>query len=82
MLDKRKLEEVLRGLDIEDARVEVHGGPRFMATVASPSFAGQHEGVRQAFVWRYLHTKLSPAEQKQIEFIFTNTHDDDSSERR
>ena len=57
----------------------VVGGLTLVATVVSGSFRDQDEADRQAAVWGYLRDKLGSDGLRNIEFIFTNTPEEDTA---
>ena len=69
-----QLKASLQQLPLSELEVHVRDAwPRFIATVASPDFAGENEAVRQDRIWRHLLNQLSDAALAQIEFVFTFT---------
>jgi acid stress-induced BolA-like protein IbaG/YrbA len=63
--------------NIENATVV--GGLTLVATVVSGSFRNQDEADRQAAVWAYLRNRLGSGELQNIEFIFTNTPEENTA---
>ena len=57
--------------DVDQATVI--GERNLIATVVSPSFRQQDEAQRQESVWSYLLRQFGSDELQNIEFIFTNT---------
>lgn len=60
-------------------RATVVGGLTLVATVVSGSFRDQDEAVRQATVWGYLRGRLGSDELQNVEFIFTNTPEENTA---
>lgn len=69
-----RLAESLRRLNVSQPVVQVIQGDfgKVMGIVVSPSFEGMGDEKRQHLVWDQVLKTLSPEDQSQIEFIFTN----------
>lgn len=81
MLSKARLQEVLQGLGLKDATVEVEGSTgHLFAKVVSNEFNGQDEAARQARIWKHLYDALSEVEHGEVEFVFTVTPDEYEAE--
>ncbi|MFZ4579974.1 MAG: hypothetical protein ACOYOB_16415 [Myxococcota bacterium] len=82
MLSKAKLEEVLKGMGLTDAKILVEGNAgHLVAKVVSSAFNDQDEAARQARVWGYLYEKLTEAENTEVEFVFTVTPSEEDFRR-
>lgn len=84
MITKEQLEKVLKEMPgVEE--VTVIPGRRLIAMVISPAFEGQNEALRQEAVWNYVHEHLGAADENQIyksiEFIFTDTPEEQRAQR-
>jgi acid stress-induced BolA-like protein IbaG/YrbA len=80
VLSAEKLQNVLLGLGLREARATVEGEPgHWVAYVISPGFQGEAEADRQARVWGHLLAKLSEFEIAEIEFVFTATPGEDAA---
>lgn len=76
MLTEQRLCEVLQKVAPSAQVTVTRDGRQWVAVVVSPSFEGQDEGDRQSDVWGLILDNLEPYEQTQVEFIFTNTPDE------
>lgn len=79
MATRTVLEQALAAMPNVDASTVVGDGT-LVATVVSASFRGQDEAQRQEVVWSYLRGKLGPDGLQNIEFIFTNTPEENAAE--
>ena len=59
--------------------VTVVGDESLVATVVSGSFRGQNEAQRQETVWGYVRKELGSGALQNIEFIFTNTPEENAA---
>jgi hypothetical protein len=73
MLTQADLEELLTKMPGAIEASVITDRYRFIATVVSPLFHGEHEAERQAKVWDYLYPLLGDEGMRRIEFIFVNT---------
>ena len=76
---KAKLEEALESLDLTDCEltVEFDDRHRLVAVVTTPDFEGVDEAERQSQVWEVVYDQLDDEEQVLVDFIFTNTPDEE-----
>ena len=71
-MNKKLLEDALRGVPLSEASVRVEGRPgHWVAEVSSPDFATQDESERQRIVWEHLQGALSDDQRAQVEFVVT-----------
>jgi len=78
MATRAELELALTGMpDIDEATVI--GEHSLIATVVSAGFRGQDEADRQEAVWRYLREQLGSGALQNVEFIFTNTPEENAA---
>lgn len=78
MATRDELQHVLSAMpNVENAQVE--GDRNLIATVVSGSFRDQDEAVRQEVVWAYIRTQLGSDALQNIEFIFTNTPEENAA---
>jgi acid stress-induced BolA-like protein IbaG/YrbA len=63
--------------EVEEATVV--GEQSLVATVVSEAFRDQDEAQRQEAVWRYLRNQLGSNALQNIEFILTNTRDENAA---
>ncbi|MFS8071294.1 MAG: AMP-binding enzyme [Byssovorax sp.] len=78
MATRTELEQALTTMpNIDEATVV--GEQSLIATVVSGSFSEQNEAQRQETVWRYLRTQLGSDALRNIEFIFTNTPEENAA---
>lgn len=78
MATREQLEQILKKMPNVE-RADVVGDWSLIATVVSTSFRGQDETDRQENVWRYVRERLRPDELQNIEFIFTNTPEENAA---
>jgi acid stress-induced BolA-like protein IbaG/YrbA len=79
-MNKDTLEQALRELDFGDLDVRViPEGLRFTAVVTTPDFTDMDEAERQHQVWAHLRQRFSDHELIRLEFIFTNSPDEDAA---
>jgi acid stress-induced BolA-like protein IbaG/YrbA len=57
----------------------VVGEQSLIATVVSGSFRNQNEAQRQETVWSYLRQQLGSGALQNVEFIFTNTPEENAA---
>jgi acid stress-induced BolA-like protein IbaG/YrbA len=75
MATRAELEQALTTMpNVDEANVV--GEQSLIATVVSGSFRDQNEAQRQETVWSYLRQQLGSGALQNIEFIFTNTPED------
>ncbi|GEM_PF-4867041 len=81
---KRDLEEVLRDLDYRDlqVRVDMERGRKLFAVVTTPDFDGMNEAERQSEVWGVIYDRLEEEDHQLIEFVFTNTPQEEEEMER
>ena len=72
MATRPELEQALTTMPNVDEATVV-GEQSLIATVVSGSFREQNEAQRQETVWSYLRRQLGSGALQNIEFIFTNT---------
>jgi acid stress-induced BolA-like protein IbaG/YrbA len=78
-MTEEQLAEALTKLPFKTARVAVHpDGRRLIAVVVSPAFEQLDEAERQRLVWNHLHQHFDLRELARIEFVFTNTPQEDA----
>ena len=78
MATRIELEHALSGMPgIEE--VTVVGDHSLIATVVSRSFKDLDEAFRQEAVWKYLREKLGSIALQNVEFIFTNTPEENAA---
>jgi acid stress-induced BolA-like protein IbaG/YrbA len=78
-MTEEQLAEALTNLPFEPSRVAVYpDGLRLVAVVVSPAFVKLDEAERQRLVWNYLHQRFDVRELARIEFVFTNTPQEDA----
>jgi acid stress-induced BolA-like protein IbaG/YrbA len=78
MASREQLEQTLTKMpDVEKATVV--GEHSLVATVVSGSFQDQNEAVRQERVWGYLRAQLGTDALQNIEFILTNTPEENAA---
>jgi|HubBroStandDraft_6_1064221.scaffolds.fasta_scaffold135916_4 acid stress-induced BolA-like protein IbaG/YrbA len=76
MVTREQLQEVLRAMpSVEEATVVEDR--RLIATVVSGAFREKDEGERQAVVYAYIFDRLGTDAFENIEFIFTNTPEEE-----
>lgn len=77
-MNKETLEQVLRGLPFGTLKIDVvPDGRRFTAIVTTPDFAQMDESERQRRVWGHLRKHFTDHELIRLEFIFTNSPDEE-----
>ncbi len=80
-MTQEDLEQALRQLSLPDLRVAVHvDGRRFTAVVTTPAFTDMDEAERQRIVWGHLREKFSDHELVRVEFIFTNSPEEEAAD--
>ena len=74
-----RLRDFLESLDYSDkeTRVEEVSPTNVIGVLTTPDFNGMDESERQEQVWAAIHDEFTPTEQARIEFIFTNTPDEE-----
>jgi len=78
MATRAELEQTLTTMpDVDQATVV--GEQSLIATVVSGSFSEQNEAQRQETVWSYLRRQLGSDALQNIEFIFTNTPEENAA---
>ena len=78
MTTRAQLQQTLATMpDVDD--VTVVGEESLVATVVSRSFRGQNEAQRQETVWGYVRRQLGSSALQTIEFIFTNTPEENAA---
>jgi acid stress-induced BolA-like protein IbaG/YrbA len=78
MATRAQLENALTAMpNITEATVV--GEHSLIATVVSETFRDQDEALRQEIVWRYLRQQLGSGELQNVEFIFTNTPEENAA---
>jgi acid stress-induced BolA-like protein IbaG/YrbA len=78
MATKERLKQVLETMpQVEEATVV--GDWKLIATVVSRAFMGRNEAQRQETVWSYIRRQLGSEDLQNIEFIFTNTPEEQGS---
>ncbi len=78
MTTRAELEQTLTQMpDVDEATVV--GEQSLVATVVSEAFRDQNEAQRQEAVWKYLRTQLGSGALQNIEFILTNTRDENAA---
>lgn len=78
MATRAQLEQALTTMPHVDVATVV-GDQSLIATVVSGSFRGQNEAQRQETVWSYLRQQLGADALQNVEFIFTNTPEEDAA---
>jgi acid stress-induced BolA-like protein IbaG/YrbA len=78
MATREQLEQVLKEMPGVE-RADVVGDWSLIATVVSANFKGQDEGYRQENVWKHVRQRLGSGELQNIEFIFTNTPEENAA---
>jgi acid stress-induced BolA-like protein IbaG/YrbA len=78
MATRAELEQALTTMPNVDA-ANVVGEQSLIATVVSGSFREQNEAQRQETVWSYLRRQLGSGALQNIEFIFTNTPEENAA---
>ncbi|MFO7566057.1 MAG: hypothetical protein R6X02_25660 [Enhygromyxa sp.] len=79
-MNKEDLEQALRQLELPQLEVRViPEGLRFTAVVTTPAFTDMDEADRQRQVWGHLRERFSDRDLIRIEFIFTDSPDDDAA---
>ena len=79
MLTQPELQEILTRMPGAVEASVITDRSRFIATVVSPLFRGEHEAERQAKVWDYLYPLLGDDGMRTIEFIFVNTPEEQAT---
>lgn len=78
MATRAELEQTLAKMpNVIDAKVV--GEQSLIATVVSGTFNNQNEAQRQASVWSYLRQQLGEGALQNIEFILTNTPEENAA---
>ncbi|WP_437764098.1 hypothetical protein WMF27_37385 [Sorangium sp. So ce281] len=78
MATRAELEQALTTMpNVDEANVV--GEQSLIATVVSGSFRDQNEAQRQETVWSYLRQQLGSGALQNIEFIFTNTPEENAA---
>lgn len=78
MARREQLERALTSMpNVGD--VSVVGEWSLIATVVSESFRGQNEAQRQEAIWNYLRSQLGEGALQNIEFILTNTPEENAA---
>ncbi|HWE38867.1 MAG TPA: hypothetical protein VG406_20120 [Isosphaeraceae bacterium] len=77
MVDLQRFKDNLRrSFEISLVDPVVNAGPgdfsMVWVSVVSPTFEGMDEGDRQEIVWQRVLDDFEPADQKRIEFIYTD----------
>jgi acid stress-induced BolA-like protein IbaG/YrbA len=78
MATRAQLEQALTTMPHADSATVV-GDQSLIATVVSGSFRGQNEAQRQETVWSYLRQQLGADALQNVEFIFTNTPEENAA---
>lgn len=78
MATRAELEQTLTTMPNVDAAMVI-GEHSLIATVVSGSFRDQNEAQRQETVWGYLRRQLGSGALQNIEFIFTNTPEENAA---
>lgn len=78
MTTRAELESILTRLPGVD-HATVVGEQSLIATVVSDTFRDLNEAERQEAVWKYLRNKLGSSALQNIEFILTNTRDENAA---
>ena len=78
MATRAELEQALTTMPNVD-QATVVGEQSLIATVVSRSFSEQNEAQRQETVWSYLRRQLGSDALQNIEFIFTNTPEENAA---
>jgi acid stress-induced BolA-like protein IbaG/YrbA len=63
--------------NVEEVRVV--GDRKLIATIVSGSFRHQNEAERQEAVWSFIRSRLGSDELQNVEFIFTNTPEENAA---
>ncbi|MGK3995897.1 hypothetical protein WMF31_19970 [Sorangium sp. So ce1036] len=78
MATRAELEQALTTMpNVDEANVV--GEQSLIATVVSGAFRDQNEAQRQETVWSYLRQRLGSGALQNIEFIFTNTPEENAA---
>ncbi len=78
MTTRNELEQALTNMpDVAEANVV--GEQKLIATVISETFRDKNEAERQEVVWDYLRRTLGDAALDNIEFVLTNTQDENAA---
>lgn len=71
-----RFEQCLRGLDLDGLRIRVYPADRanyrYFASVVSDTFEGKDEAWRQSQVWGRILDSLDDADQRRVEFVYTD----------
>ncbi|MFM8441862.1 MAG: hypothetical protein ACKN9W_00795 [Methylococcus sp.] len=78
MATRIELEHALSGMPGIES-VTVVGNHSLIATVVSRSFKDLDEAFRQEEVWKYLREQHKSIELQNVEFIFTNTPEENAA---
>jgi acid stress-induced BolA-like protein IbaG/YrbA len=78
MATRSELEQALTTMPNVDEAIVV-GEQSLIATVVSGSFRNQNEAQRQETVWSYLRQQLGSGALQNVEFIFTNTPEENAA---
>lgn len=78
MTTRAQLQQTLATMPNVD-KVSVVGEQSLVATVVSGAFRGQNEAERQEAVWAHVRQQLGSEGLRNIEFIFTNTPEENAA---
>lgn len=78
MLTKEQLQAGLTRMS-EVVQATVIGERSLIATVVSPEFRQRNEAERQEWVWSYLRRLFPSEDLTNIEFIITNTPEEETA---
>lgn len=78
MTTRAELEQALTEMPAVDEATVV-GEQNLIATVVSEVFRDQDEAQRQEVVWGYLRARLGSSALQNIEFILTNTPEENAA---
>ena len=78
-MTEEQLRNVLASLPFAIDGLAVHSdGRRLIGVVVSTEFEGMDEAERQRIVWHHLHQVFDVQQLTRIEFVFTNTPQEDA----
>lgn len=68
--------ECLKGLELDEPKIRAYpAGPgkyKYFGVVISRTFEGMNEADRQEIVWRRILDTLDDADQRRVEFVYTD----------
>lgn len=77
-MNETELRSALDSLPFEVDQVAIQlDGQKLIAVVVSAKFENMDEGERQRLVWQHLQETFSAVQLVQVEFVFTNTPQED-----